>query len=40
MRLLVLGAAGQLGSALCSILNTGHEIIAATLVEADITELD
>ncbi len=40
MRILILGASGQLGSALCSILKAEHEIIPVTRVEADITDLD
>lgn len=40
MRVLVLGAAGQLGSELCSVLGAEHEvIIAAARADADVTDL-
>ena len=39
MKVLILGATGQLGSALCSVLATELEVIAATRKEFDITDL-
>lgn len=39
MRVLVMGASGQLGSELRSVLSNGHEVVAATRSEADVTEL-
>ncbi|MBC7292878.1 MAG: dTDP-4-dehydrorhamnose reductase, partial [Thermoleophilia bacterium] len=39
MRVLILGAAGQLGSELCSVLGAEHEVIAMTRTEADFAHL-
>ena len=39
MRVLVIGAAGQLGSEVCNALRDNHEIFSATRHEADITDL-
>jgi len=39
MRLLVLGAAGQLGSAICTILSDEFDVIPATRIQTDITSL-
>ncbi len=39
VRVLVLGAAGQLGAELCAVLADKHEVIGATRLEADITQL-
>ena len=39
MRVLVMGAAGQLGSEVSQVLRSDHEIVAATRDKADITDL-
>jgi dTDP-4-dehydrorhamnose reductase len=40
MRVLVIGAAGQLGSEVCSRLAEGFEVVPATRVDLDITNLE
>jgi len=39
MRVLVLGAAGQLGSAICTVLSNEFDVIPATRIQTDITSL-
>ncbi|GFN23656.1 dTDP-4-dehydrorhamnose reductase [Thermanaeromonas sp. C210] len=40
MRILILGAAGQLGSELCALLAPEHKLTTATRTEADVTDLE